>query len=320
MNKIIIPIALSAVAGFPALTYALEYPSRPITLVVPYAAGGGTDTAARILAKSLAERLKQPVVVENKAGGATQIGTNYVVRARPDGYTLLMGTANLATNPAFYKSLPYSVKNDLAPVVLATDVPVYIFTSPDSTIKNVQDILATKQKGERLSYATAGVGSIPHMAAEIFNQKTGMHLQHIPYKGSAEAVVATSGNQVPLSFDNLAPAYGQVKAGRLVPLAIASEKRSPALPNVPTLTELGIPVVAASWWGVLAPAGTPEVVISKLNREINVVLKDESVQRFLLEQGIHTVGGTAEQFARFIHGETGKWQNIVRDADLKLEN
>src|SRR5690606_37483378 len=209
---------------------------------------------------------------------------------------------------------------DLAPVVLATDVPVYIFTSPESNIKKVQDIVTQSKQGKRLSYATAGVGSIPHMAAETFNRQTGLHLQHVPYKGSAEAVVATSGNQVSLSFDNLAPAYGQVKAGRLTPLAIASGKRSPALPNVPTLTELGIPVTAASWWGVLAPAGTPPVVIRTLNAQINEVLKDKTVQDFLLQQGIHTVGGTPEQFARYIHDEAEKWQAVVHDADLQLEH
>lgn len=320
MKNMIPLIALSVAAGFSAPVLANEYPDRPITLVVPYAAGGGTDTAARIIAKKLAEKLKQPVVVENKAGGATQIGSSYVVRAKPDGYTLLMGTANLATNPAFYKKLPYNVKTDLVPVVLATDVPVYIFTSPDSSIKKIQDILDQSKKSGDLSYATAGVGSIPHMAAEIFNRKTGLHLQHVPYKGSAEAVVATSGNQVPLSFDNLAPAYGQVKAARLVPLAIAADKRSPALPNVPTLTELGIPVIAASWWGVLAPKGTPPAVINTLNTQINEVLKDKAVQDYLLQQGIHTVGGTPEQFAKYIHDEAEKWDGIVRDANLHLEN
>jgi len=315
-----ISLLLWAAVGLPAPALADEYPAKPITLVVPYAAGGGTDTAARIIAKTLSQRVKQPVVVENKAGAATQIGTSYVARAKPDGYTLLMGTANLATNPAFYKTLPYSVKTDLAPVVLATDVPVYIFTSPESNIKKVQGIVTQSKQGKRLSYATAGVGSIPHMAAETFNRQTGLHLQHVPYKGSAEAVVATSGNQVSLSFDNLAPAYGQVKAGRLTPLAIASGKRSPALPNVPTLTELGIPVTAASWWGVLAPAGTPPVVIRTLNAQINEVLKDKTVQDFLLQQGIHTVGGTPEQFARYIHDEAEKWQAVVHDADLQLEH
>src|SRR5690606_34203199 len=178
-----ISLLLWAAVGLPAPALADEYPAKPITLIVPYAAGGGTDTAARIIAKTLSQRVKQPVVVENKAGAATQIGTSYVARAKPDGYTLLMGTANLATNPAFYKTLPYSVKTDLAPVVLATDVPVYIFTSPESNIKKVQDIVTQSKQGKRLSYATAGVGSIPHMAAETFNRQTGLHLQHVPYKG-----------------------------------------------------------------------------------------------------------------------------------------
>lgn len=313
-------LALAVTACLPVTAGAAPYPERPVTLVVPYAAGGGADTAARIIAKRLARLLSQPVIVENKAGGATQIGTSYVVRAKPDGYTLLMGTANLATNPAFYKNLPYQAQRDLQPIVLATDVPVYLFASPDSDIKQVPDIIKLGKLKTGLSYATAGVGSIPHMAAEMLAREAALRLQHVPYKGSSEAVIAAASNQVPLSFDNLAPALAQVRAGRLVPLAIAAARRSPALPGVPTLQELHIPVTASSWWGILAPAGTPDTVVEQLNKRVNAVLADPEVRKYLLEQGIHTVGGTSGAFAQHIRAETAKWQEIVRDARIQIDN
>jgi len=194
-------------AGLSTAAQAESYPSKPINLIVPYAAGGGTDTAARMLGKRLSDRLGQQVVVENKAGGATQIGTAYVARAQPDGYTLLMGTANLATNPVFYKDLPYDAKKDLVPILRVTDVPVYIFAGEGGPVKSVEDIVSGGKETGGLSYATAGVGSIPHLAGEIFTRNAKLNLQHVPYKGSSEAVVAVASKQVPFSFDNLAPAY-----------------------------------------------------------------------------------------------------------------
>jgi len=310
-------LLLAAFALLPGMA-AAAYPDRPISLIVPYAAGGGTDTAARILAKKLAPRLGQPVVVENKAGAATQIGTQHVVKAAPDGYTLLMGTANLGTNPAFYDKLPYDAKKDLIPIVQVTDVPVYIFASTEGPIKSFDQLLAAGRSPNGLSYATAGVGSIPHLAGELFRRKAKLDLRHIPYKGSSEAVIAVSSNQVPISFDNLAPASGQLKAGRIKPLAIASERRSEAQPDVPTLAELGYPVSASSWWGVLAPKGTSPEVIARLNKEINAVLKDPEVRSYFLEQGMHPVGGSPDDFARHIASETSKWKSIVSEAGIKL--
>ncbi len=310
-------LLLAAFALLPGMA-AAAYPDRPISLIVPYAAGGGTDTAARILAKKLAPRLGQSVVVENKAGAATQIGTQHVVKAAPDGYTLLMGTANLGTNPAFYDKLPYDAKKDLIPIVQVTDVPVYIFASTEGPIKSFDQLLAAGRSPNGLSYATAGVGSIPHLAGELFRRKAKLDLRHIPYKGSSEAVIAVSSNQVPISFDNLAPASGQLKAGRIKPLAIASERRSEAQPDVPTLAELGYPVSASSWWGVLAPKGTSPEVIARLNKEINAVLKDPEVRSYFLEQGMHPVGGSPDDFARHIASETSKWKSIVSEAGIKL--
>lgn len=314
LNRLISVLFLA----LPITVMAGDYPDRPINLIVPYAAGGGTDTAARMLAKKLSPRLGQSIIVENKAGAATQIGTQQVVRAKPDGYTLLMGTANLATNAALYTSLPYDVGTDLTPVAQVTDVPVYLFAYSAGPITDFAALIAAGKKQDAISYATAGVGSIPHLAGEIFKRNAGLALTHVPYKGSSEAVRAVASGEVPVSFDNLAPAYGQVKSGRVKPLAIAAKERSPALPDVPTLAELGYPVEASSWWGVMAPAGTPSTVIQKLNQEIQAVLADPEVRDYFVQQGMHPAGGTPNEFADHISTETGKWKSIVTDANIRI--
>lgn len=304
----------------PLACIAKSYPEQPIRLIVPYAAGGGTDIAARMVAQELSPRLEQTIIVENKAGAATQIGTTQVVRAKPDGYTLLMGTANLATNTAFYDNLPYSVSRDLTAVIQITDVPVYIFVSTDSPIKDFASLIVAAKKGESLTYATAGVGSIPHLAGEIFSREAKLNISHVPYKGSSEAVIALISGQVAFSVDNLPPAYGQVKAGRIKPLAIAAKKRSLTFPDIPTLEELGYPVEASSWWGVMAPAGTPEKIITKLNTEIGAVIAEPKVRNYFIEQGMNPVGGSPQQFTQHIATETSKWQKTVKDADIKIGN
>ncbi|MGS1110279.1 Bug family tripartite tricarboxylate transporter substrate binding protein [Achromobacter anxifer] len=312
--------ALCAVALLGAASTAqAAYPDKPVRLIVPYAAGGGTDTAARMIARKLAPLLGQPVVVENKPGGATQIGTAYVASAAPDGYTLLMGTANLATNSVLYAKLPYDVKKDLTPVVWATDVPVYLLLPAASPVRSLDDLkrAATQQQG--LTYATAGTGSIPHLAGEQFAHQTGIALRHIPYKGSSEAATALVGGQVQMSFDNLPPVYAQVKAGRLRAVAIASQARNPELPDVPTLTELGVPLSASSWWGVMAPAGTPQDVIALLNRQINAVLADPEVRSYFTGLGMQATGGTPEAFGRHIASETDRWRAVVKQAGVKIE-
>jgi len=296
------------------------YPDKPIRLIVPYAAGGGTDTAARMLAKKLSPRLGQPVLVENKSGAATQIGTSYVVRAPADGYTLLMGTANLATNTVLYANLPYKVATDLTPVAWATDVPVYLLAPAGGQVSDLDSLRREARKEGGVSFATAGVGSIPHLAGELFARELDIPLRHIPYKGSAEAVAALAGKQVPLSFDNLAPVRAQIDAGRVVPLAIAAAQRNPLLPDVPTLKELGVPLIASSWWGVMAPAGTPPEVVKTLNQNIDAVLADPEVREYFIQQGMRPMGGTPEEFGRHIADETAKWRKAVQQANVKIQD
>lgn len=313
-------LAFSAGALFGAMSVcAAAYPDKPIRLIVPYAAGGGTDIAARMLAQKLTARLGQAVVVENKPGAATQIGTAYVARAAADGYTLLMGTANLATNRALYATLPYDTDRDLTPVILATDVPVYLLTPAKSDIVDIKTLRAAASKAGALSFATAGLGSIPHLAGEMFALDTKIPLRHIPYKGSAEALTSLVGGQVPLSFDNLPPVYAQIKAGRIIPIAIAAQARNPSLPEVPTLTELGVPLIASSWWGVMAPAATPAPIVATLNQHFNAVLADPEVRQYFIEQGMSPVGGTPADFGRHIAAETERWKTVVQQAGLKIE-
>ena len=318
-HKILAALALAAL-HLPAALAQQDYPSRPIKLVVPYAAGGGTDTAARAMSQRLGELLGQPVVVENKPGASTITGTQFVAKAAPDGYTLLMGTANLATNVALYKQLPYDALKDLAPVSLVTRVPVFAFANAKSSVKSLNDLVAqSKSTQGGLSYATAGNGSAPHLAGELFKLESKSQLEHIPYKGSAEAVTALVGNQVPASFDNLAPVLAHVKAGTVVPLAIAMPERSSIAPNVPTFKELGYPMEAYSWWGVLAPAGTPPAIVERLNKEIRKTLQMAQLRDKLGEQGIETVSSSPAEFGAHIRAETDKWVRVVKAANIQAQ-
>lgn len=297
-----------------------DYPNRPIKIVVPYAAGGGTDTAARAIGQRLAEQLGQPVVIENKPGAATMAGTAQVVRAAPDGYTLLMGTANLATNVGLYAKIPYDVQKDLVPVSLLTRVPVFVFANAKSGIKSVADMVArSKAAADGLSYASAGNGSATHLAGELFKIESQSALEHIPYKGSSEATAALVGGQVPVSFDNLAPVLPHVKVGMVIPLAIAMPQRSSLAPEVPTLKELGYPVEAYAWWGVLAPAGTPKAIVDKLSLELRKAVQAEDVRARLHAQGIEAVGSSPAEFDAHIRAETAKWMQIVKRAGIKTQ-
>ena len=294
------------------------YPSRPIRLVVPYAAGGGTDTVARMLGQKLADSLGQQIIVENKAGAATQIGTAAVAKAAPDGYTLLMGTANLATNVALFAKLPYDASTALAPISLVTKVPVYIFVNTDSPVQSVNDLVAlSKSTGDGLSYATAGTGSVPHLAGEMFKAATGANIVHIPYKGSSEAVTALLGHQVNLSFDNLQPMNAYLAAKKVRVLAVTTAERSALLPDVPTMKELGYAIDAYSWWGVLAPAGTPAAIIERLNSAIHDALQPADMRERFTQQGIEPVGSSPAAFSAHIRSEIDKWTNAARTAGVQ---
>ncbi|MCO8250894.1 MULTISPECIES: tripartite tricarboxylate transporter substrate binding protein [Comamonas] len=314
----VILACLAAAASLPAL--ADNYPGKPVRVIVPYAAGGGTDIVARLVAQKLGARLGQHVIVENRAGAATQAGSAVVAKAAPDGYTLLMGTANLATNVPLFRKLPYDVRTDFAPISLVTKVPVYLFVNTASPLRSAKEIAPkSKANPDGLSWASAGVGSIPNLAGEMFRMQTQARMTHIPYKGSSESVISLVGGQTAFAFDNLPPFAAQVRAGKVMPIAVAQAQRSPLTPDVPTLQELGIPVDAYSWWGLLAPAGTPQTIVERLSREVRAIILEPDLQQRFEQLGIEGVGSTPAQFDAHIKEQTRKWTEVVKSAGIQPE-
>ena len=314
---------LLALAGLLPCTHAAhaaDYPTKPVRIIVPYAPGGGADTAARAIGQRLSEALGQSFIVENKAGASTQSGTLAVTRAAPDGYTLLLGTANLATNAVLFDKLPYNAQRDLTPISLITKAPVYVLVHAEAPIKDVKGMMAqARANKDGLSYGTAGNGSIPHLAGELFRATTDTRLLHVPYKGSSEAVAALVGKQLDLSFDNLPPTNSMIKAGKLRPLAVAAAKRSALMPDVPTLGELGIPVEASSWWGLLAPAGTPPAIVAQLNKAMVDALATPQMREHLARLGIEAESCSPAEFTALIKSETEKWGRVAKTAGIKAD-
>lgn len=313
-------VALAAVAGLASLAHAAEYPDRPVRIIVPYAPGGGADTAARAIGQRLTEVFGQSFIVENRAGASTQTGTVAVTRAAPDGYTLLLGTANLATNAVLFDKLPYDAERDLAPISLITKAPVYVVVNAESPVRDLKGLIAQARSAkDGLSYGTAGNGSIPHLAGELFRATTDTRLLHIPYKGSSEAVAALVGKQLDLSFDNLPPTYSMIKAGKLRPLAVAAAKRSALMPDVPTTGELGVVMEASSWWGLLAPAGTPPAIVTKLNKAMVDALATPQMREHLARLGIEPESCSPAEFKAHIKAETEKWGRVAKSAGIKAD-
>lgn len=312
--------ALLALAGLLPQAHAAEYPDKPVRIIVPYAPGGGADTAARAIGQRLSEVFGQSFIVENKAGASTQSGTLAVTRAAPDGYTLLLGTANLATNAVLFDKLPYDAQRDLTPISLITKAPVYVLVHAESPIKDLKGLVAqARSNKDGLSYGTAGNGSIPHLAGELFRATTDIKLLHVPYKGSSEAVAALVGKQLDLSFDNLPATNSMIKAGRLRPLAMTGAKRSALMPDVPTMGELGVAMEASSWWGLLAPAGTPPAIVAKLNKAMVDALATPQMREHLARLGIEPESCSPAEFTALIKAETEKWGRVAKTAGIKAE-
>jgi tripartite-type tricarboxylate transporter receptor subunit TctC len=304
--------------GVPAQTF----PSKPIRVVVPFPAGGTTDVLARAAAQKLTETLGQPTVVDNRPGAGGNIGAELVAKSPPDGYTLLMGTVGThAINPGLYPKLPYDHVHDFAPVILVAGVPNVLVINPALPVNTVQELIAyARANPGKLNFASSGNGTSIHLSAELFKTMAGVQMTHVPYKGSAPALQDLVGGQVQLMFDNLPSSLALIKAGKLKALAVTSSGRAAALPDVPTVAESGLPgFEASSWFGLLAPAGTPPPVIATLNGEIAKWLATPEAREKLLAQGANAVGGSSEDFARFIAAETTKWQKVVKDSGAKID-
>jgi tripartite-type tricarboxylate transporter receptor subunit TctC len=298
---------------------AQTYPDRPVRFVVPWAAGGGTDIFARVIAEELHQSMGQPFVVENRAGASGNIGAAFVARATPDGYTIMLATITLATNPALYKNMEFDATKDFVPITLIAGVPHMLVVNPSVPAKNVKELIAlAKQKPGKLNYSSAGIGSPFHIAAELFKETADVNIVHVPYKGGAPAILDAVGGQVDMSFANLVAVLPMVKSGQLRALAVTSAKRSSAAPDVPTMAEAGLPGYDfSSWFGVLAPAGTPHDIVVRLNKEIIKALKDPDVEKQLTEQGADLIASTPEEFDAYLKSETAKWGKVIHAAGIQ---
>jgi tripartite-type tricarboxylate transporter receptor subunit TctC len=301
---------------------AQTYPAKPIRLVVPFPPGGTTDILAREAGARLATTLGQPVVIDNRPGAGGNIGSDLVAKAAPDGYTLLMGTVGThAINPSLYSKMPYDHVKDFAPVILVAGVPNVLEVTPSLPVNSVADLIKlAKEKPGQINFASSGSGTSIHLSGELFKAMAGVDMTHVPYKGSAPALTDLMGGQVQVMFDNLPSSLPFIKAGKLRAIAVTSLKRAPALPDVPTISESGLPgFEASSWFGVLAPAGTPPGVVARINAEINKWLQSPEGKDQLLAQGAQAAGGTPEQFAAHIRAETEKWAKVVKASGAKVD-
>jgi tripartite-type tricarboxylate transporter receptor subunit TctC len=315
-------LATTLLAATAASAFAADYPTKPIRLVVPFAAAGTTDFLARAIAQKLGHNLGTTVIVDNRPGAGGNIGSDIVAKSDPDGYTLLLGTVGThAINASLYKKMPYDTVKDFAPITLVASVPNIVVVNPSVPVKSIKELLAlAKSKPGQLSFASSGNGSSIHLSGELFKSMAGVDMLHVPYKGSGPAVADLVGGQVNLMFDNMPSSLPHVKSGRLRAIAVTSAKRSPAAPDLPTIAESGVPgYEAVAWFGVLAPAGTPPAIVKKLNAEIIKVLKSPDVAERLSSQGAEPVSNTPEQFSAYIKSEMAKWAKVIKASGAQVD-
>lgn len=309
------------VHNFASAQSASSYPDRPITIVVPYPPGGFNDTLGRIVGKKLSDAWGVTVLVENKPGAGTTIGTNFVARSAPDGYTILVAQFPFAANPYLYKSLPYDTLKAFSPIVLAGRSPMVLVANSNSPIKNTSELLAlAKAKPGFVNYGSSGPGSSNHLAMVLFEMMAGVSLNQVPYKGSTPLLTDLAGGQVEVAFDAYPHVRPFLQSGKIKPIAIATEARSPLMPDVPTVIESGVKgYESSSWHGFVVPSGTPQAVIDKLNKQINVILKQEDIRKTFNEQGVVPDGGSPSQFEAFIRKQMDIWRRVVAQSGITPE-
>lgn len=315
-----IPIAGAAALLFLAtLAHGQAYPDRPIKLIVPYAAGGASDLAARVMAEGLTTKFNYTIIVENRPGAAGNIGTQQVAVAKPDGYTLLLGyDGTLTINPWVYPNVGFDTLKDFVPVSKIADSTLLLVANNGLPAKNVKEMIAlAKAKPGSLDYGTTGVGSTPHAAGEMMNLQFGIDLRHIPYSGGAPAMTAVMGDHIKMVYTAVATALPFVVSGKVKALGVSAPKRSAALPNVPTFTELGVPGFDLnSWFGILAPAGTPKQIVEQLQGNIKAIVETPAYRDRLVGAGLEPVGNTSEQFGGQIRADLIRWEGIVKKAKI----
>ncbi|MEG0920013.1 MAG: tripartite tricarboxylate transporter substrate binding protein [Comamonas sp.] len=313
---------LRAVAGatlsaalLPAAFAADNYPSKPITIVVPFVAGGTTDILARVVGQAMSSELGQPVIIDNRAGAGGNIGGLFASRAPADGYTLFMGTVGThSINEWLYKKMPFNPNKDFAPLTRVANVPNLLVAHPSQPFKNVKELIAYAQANPgKVNFGSSGSGSSIHLSGELFNMMAKVDTVHVPYKGSAPAVTDLLGNQIAIMFDNMPSAIQHVRNGKLRPLAVTTAKRSPELPDVPTVAEAGVPgYEAVSWFGMFAPAKTPADIQTKVHAALIKVLKNPDVIKKINDQGGEVVSESQAEFGKFIAAENDKWKQVVK--------
>lgn len=299
-----------------------DWPTKGITLISPYAAGGFSDTRMRLLARKLSEKLGQPVVVENKSGAGGVIGTAAIAKAAPDGYTIGSGNlAPLAVNQSLMKKLPYDPAKDIEPVILVENSPLILSVANNLPVKNLAELIAlAKKEPGKLTFGSSGIGGAHHLSGEMFRELSGIQIVHVPYKGGSPAATDLMAGHLSMMFEMGYAALPSIRADRVRPIAVSSNKRLAILPDVPTMAEAGVPGFESyNWQGIIVPAGTPVEITTKLNKVLNEVLLDPEVQRAIIESGGQPGSGSAEDFGRFITAERAKWSKVIQQAQIKAE-
>jgi tripartite-type tricarboxylate transporter receptor subunit TctC len=320
-NAVVMLVLALVGAGPAGAQDAKDYPSKPIRFIVPYPPAGGTTIVARVLADPLAAVLGQPIIIDNHGGAAGNLGTDIAAKAAPDGYNILFTLSSHTINPKLYEKLPFDVEKDFVAISLAAFVPQILVAHPSLPANNVRELIAlAKREPGKLNYASVGTGSPAHIAGELFKLKAGVDMVHVPYKGGGPAVTDTLGGQVQLAFVSMPAALQFVKAGKLKAIAVTSDKRSDAAPEIPTIAESGLPdCVVNSWYGALAPAKTPPAIVAKLQAAFARVLALPEVKERLFLQGAEAASSTSADFERRIRDELKQWEYVIREAKIKAE-
>ena len=305
----------------PLTAKAQDFPNRQIRLIVPFPAGGPNDIIARLVGQRMSELFKQNIIIDNRSGQAGVLGTDVVAKAAPDGYTIgIVSASSIVINPTMEK-VAYDPKKDLAPVTLVTTVPEMLVVASNVPANNMAELVAlAKAQPGKLNFASAGVGGLPHLAGELLKQTAGIDIVHVPYRGAAPAINDLLGQQVQMVFLDLPVILPQIQAGKLKPIALGARQRAPTAPDVPTTAEVGMPdLLIENWYGMIAPAGTPEKIVAEINRVANEAMNDPQVKQKLADQGLTVAGDTPQQFRDFIDSETNKWAKVMKDAGVKIE-
>jgi len=308
-------------AAFAAAAAAQDYPARPVHITVPYTPGTGADILARVLGPKLAERWRSAVVVENRVGATGNIGTEYVAKAASDGYTLLFTATSFGTNPALSRTLPFDPVKSFAPVVLAATSSLAVIVHPQVPAKSLREFIAlARSEPGKLHYSSPGNGGPQHLAMELLKLEAGIDLVHVPYKGAGGALTDLIGGHVQAMISALQTVAPHVQSGKLRMLAVMSDERSPAFPEVPTAKEQGLPELEVeTWYGLFSPAGTPQVIIQKINSDVNELLKDAAIREMLSRQGMTAAGGAPERFGELVKQELARWTRVVDAAGIKAD-